>query len=1022
MLEELGLGEADTPDDGRRRRLQHVHDPREARPAARRAPRTGEGAQAARPRHASSPSAAATPRRSASGSSSSIRTSTSRSGPGRSRTSASGSARAASASRAAASASRRSATSPPSLPQHNERRFQAWVQVSMGCNSTCSYCIVPAVRGRELSRRPGEILAEIEAACARRRRARSRCSARTSTPTAATCHPTRASASPSSCARWTRSTGSSAIRFTSPHPKDFRPDVIAAMAECAAVCEHAHLPLQSGSLADPQGDAPHLHGRALPPPRRPTCAPRSPTSRSEPTSSSASRARPRPTSRRRSRSSRPSATTPPSRSSTRPATAPTRRRCPTRCRRTSSATGSSGSSTSSSASRASATPRASAASRRCSSRAARAPTTRSSAGRTRRNTTVNFTGDAEPGDARPGADRGGELDDAPRHGRGRRPRLAMPRRPRRRDLRADRERQERRRRGAARSASRRGRLRGRDAGLPRASRSSRTSRRRALVAIWPLAPRGLGRRVRARSRTRRSTPPSRPAARRRSSAARGSTSARRSPSSTLPPAPTPELRARDRGRVRRARRRRQPTRSSPSATRAPPRASMRTTAGGVVRALELAELGHSLAPADDRLWDAGTRHADASSSALDVAAGRARAPDRGAHARDVRRRRRGRGRRGLAGPLSTTAAKILGLREVAELPREEAIAAIVAAHAPLRRVPAQVDAADPGPRRARRHAPARGARGGDRRAAARRTRRIGRCASRSGTGSATTTSSLEPRRAPVPLTPERVRLLCDYHAGVGVGRHPRGPARRRRPRPSSRIWNPDGSTAELSGNGTRIAARWLARRAGVDGGSPARRRTRGARGRCSTRRASAWTWAPSRSARPSGSTSAGRASSSRRSRVGNPHAVIRREPDRADLLRLGPLVERHPRFPNRTNVQLVAVDGPHALRVGVWERGAGETRSSGTSSVAAAAAAVANGWCDESRHRDARGRRPRGRARGRPRHPHRRGAGDLHRRALARARPALSVDRRAARRIGASLISLLRPLSPRSEGWCCSGS
>ena len=45
---------------------------------------------------------------------------------------------------------------------HRERRFQAWVQVSMGCNSICSYCIVPAVRGRETSRRPGEILAEVE--------------------------------------------------------------------------------------------------------------------------------------------------------------------------------------------------------------------------------------------------------------------------------------------------------------------------------------------------------------------------------------------------------------------------------------------------------------------------------------------------------------------------------------------------------------------------------------------------------------------------------------------------------------------------------------------------------------------------------------------------------------------------------------------------------------------------------------------------------------------------------------------
>jgi diaminopimelate epimerase len=80
--------------------------------------------------------------------------------------------------------------------------------------------------------------------------------------------------------------------------------------------------------------------------------------------------------------------------------------------------------------------------------------------------------------------------------------------------------------------------------------------------------------------------------------------------------------------------------------------------------------------------------------------------------------------------------------------------------------------------------------------------------------------------------------------------------------------------------------------------------------------------------------------------VGNPHAVIRREPDRDELLRLGPLVERHERFPERTNVQLVRVDGPHEISVGVWERGAGETLSSGTSSVAAGAAAVANGWCE----------------------------------------------------------------------------
>src|SRR5207237_8559693 len=74
--------------------------------------------------------------------------------------------------------------------------------------------------------------------------------------------------------------------------------------------------------------------------------------------------------------------------------------------------------------------------------------------------------------------------------------------------------------------------------------------------------------------------------------------------------------------------------------------------------------------------------------------------------------------------------------------------------------------------------------------------------------------------------------------------------------------------------------------------------------------------------------------------VGNPHAVIRREPEREELLRLGPLVENHERFPERTNVQLVRVDGPHELTVGVWERGAGEARASGPSSSAAGAGAL----------------------------------------------------------------------------------
>ena len=79
--------------------------------------------------------------------------------------------------------------------------------------------------------------------------------------------------------------------------------------------------------------------------------------------------------------------------------------------------------------------------------------------------------------------------------------------------------------------------------------------------------------------------------------------------------------------------------------------------------------------------------------------------------------------------------------------------------------------------------------------------------------------------------------------------------------------------------------------------------------------------------------------------VGNPHAVVRQNPIREELLRLGPAIEHHPRFPERTNVQLIRVDGRHDVTAVVWERGAGETRASGTSACAVAAAAIANGWC-----------------------------------------------------------------------------
>jgi diaminopimelate epimerase len=195
-----------------------------------------------------------------------------------------------------------------------------------------------------------------------------------------------------------------------------------------------------------------------------------------------------------------------------------------------------------------------------------------------------------------------------------------------------------------------------------------------------------------------------------------------------------------------------------------------------------------------------------------------------------------------------------------------------------------------------------------------------------------------------PLTPDRVRELCDYHYGVGSDglleiMSANGT------RAELRIWNPDGSTAELSGNGVRIVAAWLARSSGAERVTLT----------VGSREIDASVGADGNIALDIGQVDVGETETLDLGdervefipvSVGNPHAVVRRDPDRDELLRLGPLIEHHSRFAYRTNVQLVRVDGPHDLTVGVWERGAGETLSSGTSSVAAAAAAVANGWCE----------------------------------------------------------------------------
>jgi tRNA-2-methylthio-N6-dimethylallyladenosine synthase len=132
------------------------------------------------------------------------------------------------------------------LPKRRERSFQAWLQLSMGCNSVCSYCIVPSVRGRERSRHPREVLAEARSLAADgvsevMLLGQNVNSYGRDLPPDERC----------TFAEMLRAVdaidGISRIRFMSPHPKDMRGDVIAAMAESPAVCNQLHLPLQSGS-------------------------------------------------------------------------------------------------------------------------------------------------------------------------------------------------------------------------------------------------------------------------------------------------------------------------------------------------------------------------------------------------------------------------------------------------------------------------------------------------------------------------------------------------------------------------------------------------------------------------------------------------------------------------------------------------------------------------------------------------------------------------------------------------------
>jgi tRNA-2-methylthio-N6-dimethylallyladenosine synthase len=131
------------------------------------------------------------------------------------------------------------------LPEKRAREFQAWVQISVGCNCRCSYCIVPSTRGREVSRPADELVAEVQRLAADGVREVTLLGQNVNSY-GRDLRPERTSFA-ELLHRVDAVDGIERIRYTSPHPKDMREDVVRAHAELPSVCEHIHLPLQSGS-------------------------------------------------------------------------------------------------------------------------------------------------------------------------------------------------------------------------------------------------------------------------------------------------------------------------------------------------------------------------------------------------------------------------------------------------------------------------------------------------------------------------------------------------------------------------------------------------------------------------------------------------------------------------------------------------------------------------------------------------------------------------------------------------------
>jgi diaminopimelate epimerase len=221
---------------------------------------------------------------------------------------------------------------------------------------------------------------------------------------------------------------------------------------------------------------------------------------------------------------------------------------------------------------------------------------------------------------------------------------------------------------------------------------------------------------------------------------------------------------------------------------------------------------------------------------------------------------------------------------------------------------------------------------------------------------------LDPREGELPAA-EAIRLICHRNFGIGSDGILYGPGS------GSdgfglRILNPDGSEAEKSGNGLRIFARYLCDRGEVSEGSPFAVDTPGGRVSCEVREggrqvqvemgrvtfqsAEIPVAGPEREVIDEEMDIGGETVRYSAASIGNPHCVVTKGPATAERARrLGPLLETEARFPNRTNVQFLEVVDRRHIRIEIWERGAGYTLASGSSSSAAAAVAHRLGLIDD---------------------------------------------------------------------------